>query len=95
MGEIAAIARASARARPARDMIRGMGVGQPPQLCTACHGDNAEGKVVTTPDAKTPRPSLRKVVGEMVIISVKERTATAVITRNAQEIHTGDMVEIQ
>ncbi len=58
-------------------------------------GDNAEGKVVTNPNAKTPRPMLRKVVGEMVIISVKERTATAVITRNAQEIHTGDMVEIQ
>lgn len=58
-------------------------------------GANAEGKVVTSGNAKTPRPMLRKVVGEMVILNVKERTATAVITRNAQEIHTGDMVEIQ
>lgn len=59
-------------------------------------GDNARGKVVTTEDAKDDRPSgLRKVVGEMVILNVKERTATALITRNAQEIHTGDWVELQ
>jgi hypothetical protein len=59
-------------------------------------GANAEGKVVTSNDAKTRRPgNLRKVVGEMVILNVKERTATALITRNAEEIHTGDMVEIQ
>jgi hypothetical protein len=31
----------------------------------------------------------------MVILNVKERTATALITRNAQEIHTGDWVEVQ
>jgi hypothetical protein len=31
----------------------------------------------------------------MVILNVKERTATALITRNAGEIHTGDMVEVQ
>ncbi len=59
-------------------------------------GENGDGKRVTTTDAKTPRPAgLRKVVGEMVILNVKERTATALITRNAQEIHTGDLVEIQ
>jgi hypothetical protein len=59
-------------------------------------GDNARGKVVTTEKAKSDRPSgLRKVVGEMVILNVKERTATAVITRTAQEIHTGDWVEVQ
>ena len=59
-------------------------------------GDNARGKVVTTDDAKEDRPSrIRKVVGEMVILNVKERTATAVITRTAQEIHTGDWVEVQ
>lgn len=59
-------------------------------------GDNARGKVVTTEKAKEDRPSgLRKVVGEMVILNVKERTATAVITRTAQEIHTGDWVEVQ
>lgn len=59
-------------------------------------GENADGAKVTTTDAKKPRPAgLRKVVGEMVILNVKEKTATALITRNAQEIHTGDLVEIQ
>ncbi|HEX8247356.1 MAG TPA: hypothetical protein VF599_04160 [Pyrinomonadaceae bacterium] len=59
-------------------------------------GSEAEGKIVSRRDAKRRRPSgLRKVVGEMVILNVKERTATALITRNAQEIHTGDMVELQ
>lgn len=59
-------------------------------------GDNARGRVVTTENAKDDRPSgIRKVVGEMVILNVKERTATAVITRTAQEIHPGDWVEIQ
>jgi len=59
-------------------------------------GDTAKGKVVTTDDAKDDRPDrIRKVVGEMVILNVKERTATAVITRTAQEIHPGDWVEVQ
>jgi hypothetical protein len=59
-------------------------------------GDRARGKAVTTEDAKEDRPNwIRKVVGEMVILNVKERTATAVITRTAQEIHTGDWVEVQ
>jgi hypothetical protein len=59
-------------------------------------GGTAEGAIVTTPKVKTKRPNnLRKVVGEMIILNVKERTATAMIVRNAQEIHTGDMVEVQ
>lgn len=59
-------------------------------------GDEAKGKVVTTRAAKKGRPSdLRKIVGEMVILNVKERTATAVIIRTAGEIHTGDDVEVQ
>ncbi len=59
-------------------------------------GEKAEGKEVTTARAKVGRPSnLRKVVGEAVVINVKERAATIVITRNGQEIHTGDWVEIQ
>lgn len=58
-------------------------------------GSEAEGRIVTRRDAKRGRPRLRKIVGEMVILNVKERTATALITRNAQEIHTGDMVELQ
>jgi hypothetical protein len=59
-------------------------------------GDQARGKVVTTEEAKRDRPAnLRKIVGEIVILNVREKTATAVITRTAQEIHTGDMVELQ
>ncbi len=59
-------------------------------------GERAEGKEQTTARAKEGRPSnLRKVVGEAIVINVKEKTATIVITRNGQEIHTGDWVEIQ
>lgn len=59
-------------------------------------GSSAGGSIVKTSEAKKGRPqNLREVVGEMVVINVKERTATVVITRNATEIHTGDMVEIQ
>ncbi len=59
-------------------------------------GVNANGGIVTTPNAKSRRPNgLRKIVGEVVIINVQQRTATAVITRTAQEIHTGDYVELQ
>ncbi|HEX8637003.1 MAG TPA: hypothetical protein VF692_02990 [Pyrinomonadaceae bacterium] len=59
-------------------------------------GGEARGKVVTTEEAKSDRPAnLRKIVGEIVILNVREKTATAVITRTAQEIHTGDMVELQ
>ncbi len=59
-------------------------------------GDEARGTVQTTRDAKRDRPSdIRKVVGEGVILNVRERTATVLITRTAQEIHTGDYVEIQ
>ncbi|MFM9903401.1 MAG: hypothetical protein ACKVQJ_02390 [Pyrinomonadaceae bacterium] len=59
-------------------------------------GDNANGSVVTTEMAKAGRPiGLRKVVGEAIVLNVKEKTATVLITRNSQEIHTGDWVEIQ
>jgi hypothetical protein len=58
-------------------------------------GENARGKVVTTEKAKEGRPDIRKVVGELVVLNVKEKTATAMIVRNAQEIHTGDWVEVQ
>jgi hypothetical protein len=51
---------------------------------------------VTVKDAKKGRPGdLRKVVGEVMIVNVKEKTATAVITRTVQEVHTGDWVELQ
>ncbi len=59
-------------------------------------GDRARGKVVTSDDAKAGRPEiLRRVLGEMVILNVKEKTATAIITRSLSEIHTGDSVELQ
>ena len=59
-------------------------------------GEKATGMVVTQKRAKRGRPdALRKVVGEMVILNVKERTATAVVVRTAGEIHTGDRVEVQ
>ena len=59
------------------------------------NGD-ATGRIETNVDAKEDRPDgLRKVVGEVVILNVREKTATAVIVRTAQEIHTGDWVELQ
>jgi hypothetical protein len=59
-------------------------------------GASAEGNLRTSTEVKRERPKgLRKVMGEMVILNVKERTATALITRNTAEIHTGDMVELQ
>ncbi len=59
-------------------------------------GEKANGQEVRTRDVRNERPAnLRKVVGEAVVLNVKERTATIVITRTAQEIHTGDWVEIQ
>ncbi len=59
-------------------------------------GEKADGREVRTLDVRKERPSnLRKVVGEAVVLNVKERTATVVITRTGQEIHTGDWVEIQ
>ncbi|MBV9959928.1 MAG: hypothetical protein JO360_15990 [Acidobacteria bacterium] len=54
------------------------------------------GPMVTTPQIWDKRPRMpRKIVGEMVILSVQQRTASAVITRVAQEVHTGDYVEVQ
>lgn len=59
-------------------------------------GSQAEVDIRTSVEAKRNRPAnLRKIVGEMVIVNVKERTATALITRNVQEIQTGDFVELQ
>ena len=58
--------------------------------------EDASGDVINLEEAKQDRPNnLRKVVGELLILNVKERTATAIIVRTAQEIHTGDSVELQ
>ena len=54
------------------------------------------GPMTTTPKVKRRRPPMpRKIVGEIVVLDVQARTATAVITRVAQEIHTGDFVEVK
>ena len=54
------------------------------------------GPIETSPDVIRKRPPVpRKMVGELVILNVQQRTATAVITRVAQEVHTGDFVEVQ
>jgi hypothetical protein len=51
---------------------------------------------ITSKEVKGNRPLMpRKIVGEMVVIDVQHRTATAVITRVTGEVHTGDWVEIQ
>jgi hypothetical protein len=61
---------------------------------------NAEGRYryrpITSREVKRDRPLMpRKIVGEIVVIDVQLRTATAIITRVAGEVHTGDWVEIQ
>jgi Flagellar assembly protein T, C-terminal domain len=54
------------------------------------------GETIKTPAIRRARPSVpRMVVGEVVVLRVEGRTATAVVTRVAQEIHTGDAVEVQ
>ncbi|MDQ3321392.1 MAG: hypothetical protein M3525_02875 [Acidobacteriota bacterium] len=59
-------------------------------------GEQATGSIVKSEEAKSRRPqNLREVIGEMVILNVREKTATAVITRTATEIHPGDNVEVQ
>lgn len=50
-------------------------------------------KAVSIKHHRPPAPRLT--VGELVVLHVEGRTATAVITRAAQEIHTGDAVELQ
>lgn len=59
-------------------------------------GSHAGGHEVSIDEAKNGRPStLRKITGEGVVLNVKEKTATVVITRTASEIHPGDYVELQ
>jgi len=61
---------------------------------------NSEGRYrhrpITSKEVKDHRPPMpRKMVGELVVIDVQTRTATAIITRVTGEVHTGDWVEIQ
>ena len=54
------------------------------------------GSTVKTPELQRRRAAVpRHVVGELVILRVEGRTATAVVTRVAEEMHTGDHVEVQ
>ena len=58
--------------------------------------DSIKGPVRTTAEVKDRRPRLpRKNVGELIVLNVQRRTATAIITRSVQEIHTGDYVEVR
>lgn len=51
---------------------------------------------ITTREIKRHRPAMpRQVLGEMVIIDIQTRTATALITNAIAEVHTGDWVEIK
>jgi hypothetical protein len=59
-------------------------------------GKKGSGQAVSQSSAKSKldgRP--RKVVGELVVLSVSDRTATAVVVRTGMEIHPGDFVEVQ
>lgn len=59
-------------------------------------GPEATGAVVTSENAKSRRPSsLRRIVGELMVLNVKESTATAIIIRSNSEIHPGDHVEVK
>jgi hypothetical protein len=54
------------------------------------------GATVKTPMIRHRRPPVpRMVVGEIVVLRVEGRTATAIITRVSKEVHTGDAVEVQ
>jgi len=59
-------------------------------------GKKGSGSAVSQSSAKSKldnRP--RKVVGELVVLSVSDRTATALVVRTGMEIHPGDWVEVQ
>lgn len=83
------------------DRFRGGGIGnQASRAKDETAFVNAEGRYryrpITSREVKRHRPLMpRKIVGELVVIDVQTRTATAIITRVAAEVHTGDWVEIQ
>ena len=83
------------------DSYRGGGFGSQAQRAkesTALRDANGyyHFRPITSKEIKSGRTDLpRKIIGEMVIIDVQTRTATAVITRVTSEVHTGDWVEIQ
>ncbi len=77
------------------DEFRGGGFSNESQRVKDVNGD-MRGAVVKTESIQGQRPPVpRLVVGEVVVLHVEGRTATAIVTRVAQEIHTGDSVEVQ
>ena len=77
------------------DEFRGGGFSNQAQRLKDVDG-SIYGPTVKTPEVRRRRPAVpRKVVGEIVVLHVEGRTATAVITRVAQEVRTGDAVEVQ
>lgn len=77
-------------------VFRGGGFGIQAQRSKESSQGLYRGNPITTPEIKDKRPALpRKIVGEAVILNVQRRTATAIITRVAQEVHTGDFVEVK
>ena len=90
-GEIAANARRGFQS----DEFQGGGFSNQSQRVKDVNGSKY-GATVKTHSIKHRRPPVpRLVVGEVVVLHVEGRTATAVVTRVAQEIHTGDAVEMQ
>jgi hypothetical protein len=86
---------ANARRGYESDEFRGGGFSNQTQRLKDVDGSKY-GKTIKTPAIKRARPAVpRQVVGELVILRVEGRTATAVVTRVAQEIQTGDAVEVQ
>ena len=86
---------ANARRGFESDEFRGGGFSNQAQRLKDVDGSKY-GETVKTPAIRRARPAVpRKVVGEVVVLRVEGRTATAIVTRVAQEIHTGDAVEVQ
>lgn len=57
---------------------------------------NPKSPALETPEIKHTRPQPpRHIVGELVVLNVQGRTATAIVTRVTQELHTGDEVEVK
>lgn len=86
---------ANARDGYESDELRGGGFSNQAQRVKNVSGSK-RGITVKSPSIKRQRPPVpRLVVGEIVVLRVEGRTATAVITRATREVHTGDAVELQ
>ncbi|HKZ00804.1 MAG TPA: hypothetical protein VJ180_01105, partial [Pyrinomonadaceae bacterium] len=80
----------------ASEQYRGGGLSINAQRSKAVGPGMYSGEPVSTEEIKDKRPALpRKILGEAMVINVQVRTATAIVRRAAQEIHTGDFVELR